>query len=97
MSLAESGRVGDHHLLQGALRVSREWVAGLPGHDLQREAILHLGTLANDLIRDGNAASLLAMTQLRALLCGNCRHLNAAYWDCSRQSLEQCLLLKRTS
>ena len=96
MSLAESGTAGDR-LLRGVLRVSREWMAYPPGHDLQSEALLHLGSLADDLIRDGNAASLLAMTQLRALLCGNCRHLDAVHGHCSGQSLEHCLLLKETS
>jgi hypothetical protein len=87
---------GSPHLLHKVFRLSRQWVEHIPVHDLQREAILHLGNLAEDLIRNSNT-SLLAMAQLRALLCGNCRHLNAAQGLCSGQSLEHCLLLNGAS
>jgi hypothetical protein len=71
-------------------------VEHIPVHDLQHEALLHLGNLAEDLIKNCNT-SLLAMAQLRALLCGNCRHLNAAQGQCAGQSLERCPLLQGAS
>ena len=83
-----------HGLLQDVVRISRGWVAQLSGHDLQREAILHLGNLAEELIRDGSASPV-AMTQLRALLCGNCRHLDAVQSQCAGRSLHQCQLLTK--
>ena len=83
--------VSQHHL-QAVSRISREWAEHLRADDLQRSAILHLGSLAED-ISDGNASAL-AMIQLRALLCGNCRRLDAAEGACSGQSLDGCRLLK---
>ncbi|MCK9388897.1 MAG: hypothetical protein M0Q22_10980 [Sulfuritalea sp.] len=90
---AEGCLVGvSQHLLQAVSRISREWAEHFHADDLQRSAILHLGSLAED-ISDGNASAL-AMTQLRALLCGNCRRLDAAEGACSGQSLNGCRLLK---
>jgi hypothetical protein len=83
-----------NQLLQDVLRLSQDWVAQLRVPDLQREAILHLGNLAEELLRNGNASPL-AMTQLRALLCGNCRHLNAVQNQCAGRSLHRCQLLTK--
>jgi hypothetical protein len=83
-----------HGLLRDVLRISRGWVARLSGNDLQREAILHLGNLAEELIRDTNASPV-AMTQLRALLCGNCSHLDGVQSQCAGRSLHQCRLLTK--
>ncbi len=96
VATAADGADGSHHLLQEVVRLSRQWVDQLHVQNLHREGILHLGNLAEDLIRNGQA-SLFAMTQLRTLLCGNCRRLNAAQGQCSGQSLDRCLLLKGAS
>ena len=96
VATAANGADGSHHLLQEVVRLSRQWVDHIHGQDLQREGILHLGNLAEELIRNGQA-SLYAMAQLRTLLCGNCRRLNAAQGQCSGQSLDRCQLLKGAS
>ena len=59
--------------LRDVLRLSQDWVAQLRGDDLEHEAILRLGNLAEELLRNGNASPV-AMTKLRVLLCGHCRH-----------------------
>ena len=91
-----NGSGGSHHLLQKVVRLSQQWVDHVHVQELQREGILHLGYLAEELIRNGNS-SLVAMTQLRTLLCGNCRRLNAAQGQCSGQPLDRCPLLKGAS
>ena len=73
--------------LRDVLRLSQDWVAQLRGDDLEHEAILRLGNLAEELLRNGNASPV-AMTKLRVLLCGHCRH-------CAGHSLPKCELLTK--
>jgi hypothetical protein len=89
-------------LLQNILLLSQKWSAHLAantkhnehnGHGLQHEAILHLESLTDSLIKQGNAPPL-AMTHVRALLCSSCRNLNMSQGQCAGVSLEHCLLLQ---
>ncbi|MCK9382579.1 MAG: hypothetical protein M0P95_16135 [Sulfuritalea sp.] len=82
-------------LLHGVLRVSQEWLEQVPLCDPQHDKLVRLGILAADLVRMSNFSPT-AMTTARALLCVNCRRLNAAQGQCAGQSLDRCLLLKGT-
>lgn len=84
---------GDRVLLEGVLKVSREWMERVPVDDPQRWNHARLGMLAEDLIKGGEPSSL-AMSNVRSLLCASCRRLNAAQGKCSGQALDRCLLLK---
>ena len=78
--------------LQGVARLGREWLERVAVADPQRGDLVRMGILVEDLIRSGNQ-SVAAMTTTRALLCTNCRRLNAAEGKCLGQALERCLLL----
>jgi hypothetical protein len=79
-------------LLEGVVRISHGWMERIPVDDPQREKVARVGSLAADLIRTGDFSSA-AMTTARALMCVNCRRLNAAQGKCFGQALDRCLLL----
>jgi hypothetical protein len=79
-------------LLEGVVRVSRGWGDQIPVNDPQRQRLTRVGSLAEDLLRNGDYSST-AMTTARALLCVNCRRLNASQGKCFGQALDRCLLL----
>lgn len=85
---------GDLDLLQAALQISREWVERLPPQSPQRATAVHLGQLVEHLI-DNRCTMPLAMSNVRALLCTNCRNLNAAHGECNGRSLNHCLLIRK--
>lgn len=79
-------------LLQGVVRLGREWLDRIPADDPQREHLIRMGILAEDLIRAGDHSPA-AMAMARALLCANCRRLGAIEGKCFGQVLERCVLL----
>jgi hypothetical protein len=85
---------GSHKLLEGVLRVSRDWAERLPPRDRERQAAVGLAALTENLLADGKPSPH-AMSNVRGLLCANCRRLNAAQGKCFGQALERCLLLRR--
>lgn len=87
--VAEKSRV----LLEGAMQLSLEWLEQVSPCDPQHERLFHLALLTADLYQMGDLLPT-AMTTARALLCVNCRRLNAAQGKCVGQSLERCLLLR---
>jgi hypothetical protein len=91
-SIASGGR----RLLQAVFWVSRDWVEHLPVDDPQRKNLIYLGILADDLVRAGDYSPN-AMTTAQALLCVNCRRLNAAQGQCTGQPLDRCRLLEKAS
>jgi hypothetical protein len=55
-----------------------EWLQHLPAHDLRRENLDAMAILVKDILESGDYSLRDAMTTARALLCTNCRRLNAA-------------------
>lgn len=92
---ADSAAGGSQRVLEEALRANRERLERVPVDDPQRENLVRLGTLIRDLGRARECSSG-ARTTPRAF-CLNCRSLNATQGQCSRQSLDCCLLLKGAS
>lgn len=91
---ADSG--GDRRAqLEGVVRLGRAWLERMPAADPQREHLIRMGILAEDLIRAGDY-SVDAMTTARALLCANCRRLDASQGKCRGQALDRCMLLNGT-
>jgi hypothetical protein len=89
-----SGSSGDsdvQNILQGVLRVSREWIERLPMQSAEHKTAIHLAALTESL--SGRAVPHLAMTRINALLCENCRRLNASGINCVGRSLESCPVL----
>ncbi len=83
-------------LLEAVVRLSQQWLEQFHLPDAQHEKVARLGVLATDLVKRGDFSSV-AMTTARALLCVNCRRLDAAQGQCHGQSLERCPLLKVAS
>lgn len=79
-------------LIEGVLGLSREWSQRLSVRDPQREKVVHLGCMAEELLMSGDFSPA-ALGALRAQLCANCRRLEAARGRCAGQSLAQCPLL----
>ena len=78
--------------LEGVVRLGRDWLARCDAADPPRGDVVRMGVLADDLAK-GSDQSPAAMTMVRALLCSNCRRLNAAEGKCFGQALERCILL----
>lgn len=78
--------------LEGVARLGRDWLARFDAADPQRGDVIRMGALADDLVGGGDRSPA-AMTMIRALLCSNCRRLNAAEGKCFGQALERCMLL----
>jgi len=79
--------------LHGALKVCRSWLNDLPAKDTTRSSVLHLEALIENLISTESTCGM-AMSNVRALLCTNCRILQAVKKRCAGTSLERCLLIK---
>lgn len=78
--------------LQGVALLARKWLERIPALDSHRESVLRMGILADDLAMNGTPSAA-AMGALRAMLCANCRRLDAAQGQCSGQIMERCRLL----
>jgi hypothetical protein len=85
---------GREDLLERALQVCRMWLQHLPAHDPRRENLDAMAILVKDIIESGDYSLRDAMTTARALLCTNCRRLNAAPEQCAGRSLDRCPLVK---
>lgn len=91
-SSAHEAATAPHPQWQSVLEVLRDWQRGRSPYDEHRA---HLA-LAEDSIEDldlRNDYSDGAKTVGRALMCVNCRRLNASQGRCSGQPLEKCPLL----
>lgn len=75
-----------------ALAVLRGWQQEHPPCDDQHQHLVLAGAAIEDLIRKSDY-SIEAKTVGRALLCVNCRRLDATHGKCSGQPLETCPLL----
>lgn len=84
---------GRKALLAGVARLGRAWLERIPAADPQREHLIRMGILAENLMKTGDHSPA-AMTTARMLLCANCRYLNAAPEKCVGQALNRCPLLK---
>lgn len=85
---------GSQHLLEAVLQVCREWLQHLSAHDRRRENLDVMAILAKDILESGDYSLHEAMTTARALLCTNCRRLNAAPDQCAGRSLDRCPLVR---
>lgn len=95
LSAVDSTPSRSQHLLEGALQVCRTWLQHLPAHDHRRANLNVMEVLVKDILESGDYSVPDAMTTARALLCTNCRRLNAAPEKCSGWSLDRCPLLAR--
>ncbi len=79
-------------LLEDALKLCQQWMERFPVDDPGRRNLvclqMSLGYLVN-----GGEPSALDMSNIRALLCSNCRRISAAQARCSGQPLNRCPLL----
>lgn len=94
LSAVDSTPSPSQHLLEGVLQVCRKWLQHLPAHDHRRANLNVMEVLVKDILESGDYSVPDAMTTARALLCTNCRRLNAAPEKCSGRSLDRCPLLK---
>lgn len=80
--------------LEAAAGLVQEWLLRVPAHDPPRQHLLLtssvIGALATS--RDHSTA---AMTTVRAMVCVNCRGLDASQGKCAGKPLDQCMLLNR--
>lgn len=83
-------------LLQGVARLGRAWLARIPVAEPKRERLIGMCRLVEDQVRTGDHSPA-TMTTARALLCTNCRRLNAAEGKCFGQALHRCMLLNGSS
>jgi len=81
-----------HPLWQSVLEVLRGWLQEQPRHDQQHERLALAMASIEDFMRK-NDYSIEAKTVGRALMCVNCRRLNANQVKCSGRPLEKCPLL----
>lgn len=94
LAAANSTLGGSQHLLEAVLRVCRKWLQHLPAHDPRRQNLDVMAILAKDILESGDYSLHEAMTTARALLCTNCRRLNAAPDQCAGRSLDRCPLVR---
>lgn len=87
-----SGGIKD--LLQGALQVFQKWLEHLPAHDPQRKNLNATKILVKDILDSGDYSEIDSRTTVRALLCTNCRRLDAAPEECSGRPLDRCPLVR---
>lgn len=79
-------------LLEAALKLCQQWMERLPADDPERRNLVCLRMSLGYLI-NGGEPSPLDMSNIRALLCSNCRRINAAQGKCSGRPLNRCPLL----
>lgn len=94
LSAGDRTQSGSKILLQGSLKLCRKWLEHLPAHDRRRENLNITERFVEDLLESDDDYLDHAMANARALLCVNCRRLNAAPEQCSGPSLDRCPLLK---
>lgn len=94
LSAVVSTPSSSQQLLEAVLQVCRKWLQRLPAHDRRRENLNITERFVEDLLESGNDFLGHAMADARALLCVNCRRLDAAPGKCSERSLDRCPLLK---
>ncbi len=82
--------------LQGVARLGRAWLERTPVAEPKRGRLIGMCVLVEDLVKAGDH-SLAAMTTARALLCSNCRRLNASEGRCLGTALHRCMLLNGSS
>ena len=92
---ADSSASDGQQMLEASMRVNRERRERVAVDDPQLENLVRLGMLIRDLVKARNCSSADGLTA-RAF-CLSCRCLEATHGECSRQPLDQCLLLKRVS
>ncbi|MDA8257742.1 MAG: hypothetical protein M0Z99_19285 [Betaproteobacteria bacterium] len=85
---------GSQHLLEAVLQVCRKWLQHLPADDRRRENLNITERFVENLLESGDEFLGHAMANTRALLCVNCRRLDAAPAKCSERSLDRCPLLQ---
>lgn len=95
LSAVDSTPSLSQHLLEEILQVCRKWSERLPAHDHRRTNLNVMEVLVKDILESGDYSVPDAMTTARALLCTNCRRLNAAPEQCAGRSLDRCPLLAR--
>lgn len=78
--------------LQAVARLGRTWLERIPASEPKRGRLTGMCVLVEDLVSAGDH-SLAAMTTARALLCNNCRRLNASEGKCLGQALHRCMFL----
>ena len=78
--------------LQGVARLGRMWLERIPATEPKRGRVIGMCVLVEDLVRAGDH-SVAAMTTARALLCSNCRRLDAAKGKCLGTALHRCMFL----
>jgi hypothetical protein len=78
--------------LKAVARRGRKWLEQVSASDPVRGNLILMSAFAEELVKTGDQSPD-AMTTIRALLCSNCRRLNAAGGKCSGQPLERCMLL----
>lgn len=79
-------------LLKDALKLCQQWMERFPVDDPERRNLVCLQMSLGYLINSGEPSAL-DMSNIRALLCTNCRRISAAQGRCSGQPLNRCPLL----
>lgn len=85
---------GSKHLLENVLQLCRKWLEHLPAHDSRRENLSITERFVQDSLESCDDFLDCTMANARALLCVNCRRLDAAPEKCIERSLNRCPLLK---
>lgn len=78
--------------LQGVARLGRTWLERTAAAEPKRGRLIGMCVLVEDLVRAGDHSPA-AMTTARALLCSNCRRLDASEGRCLGTALHRCMLL----
>lgn len=89
----DSTSSGSKDLLQGVMQVFSKWLEHLPVHDPRFKRLNATEILFKDMLESGAYSGIYVMTTAHALLCTNCRRLDAAPEECSGRSLDRCPLL----
>lgn len=85
--------ISDRGLLEAVSRLSGKWMEQLIANDPRRQSLSHLASLVKAYL-EAEDYSTMAMTTARALLCVNCRRLDAVRGECSGRALHHCQLLR---
>lgn len=78
--------------LRDVARLGRAWLERIPANEPKRGHLTGMCILVEDLVNAGDH-SMAAMTTARALLCSNCRRLDAAKGKCLGTALHRCMFL----
>lgn len=77
---------------EAAVGLVEEWLRRLPEDDSQRRHLAQMRSVIGALAK-GCDHSVAAMSTVRAMLCVNCRRLDAAQGKCFGKPLDQCMFL----